>query len=231
LSDQKNYVGAINLSACSGGILEVDYYYLLGIPENATSKEVKIAYRKMAEVYHPDKLRELPEDSRREGEEIMRLLNDAKSILLNPERREEYDNRIGVGLELQEAMIVEPSRADEFMVAIEKETLATKMSGVLDSMKEVFKNNRDFQNKIAVAEEVVVAQIVDDDSLRASVKTKEKKKEEENEIEMKLSFEVVDKDAPSSPETGDKKKKFRIIAIEGDDTDVSSDDEVDVEWD
>ena len=39
--------------------MEVDYYYLLGVPEDASPREIKAAYRKMAEVYHPDKLREL----------------------------------------------------------------------------------------------------------------------------------------------------------------------------
>lgn len=207
--------------------MEVDYYYLLGIPENASSKEIKLAYRKMAEVYHPDKLRELPEESRREGEEIMRLLNEAKSILLNPDRRKAYDMRVGAGLEVQEAIIVEPSRSEDLLVAIEKETVASKMSRVLDSMKEVFKNNRDFQRKIAVAEEIVEAQVIDD------TRAEQNKKEvvDDDEIEMKLSFQVVDGDDTSSKfEKIPKKKKFRIIALEGEDDEVSSDDEVDVEW-
>ncbi len=212
--------------------MEVDYYYLLGISENASYKDIKIAYRKMAEVYHPDKLRELPEERRKEGEEIMRLLNEAKSILLNPERRDAYDQRVGAGLELQEAMIVEPSRAEEFLIAIEKETMASKMSRVLDSMKVVFKNNRDFQTKIAVAEEIFEAQVIDDP--RTSNDRQKAKIIEDEEIEMKLSFQVVDDETSSPPvkKGPTAPKKFRIIAIEGDDDDtVSEDDEVDVEWD
>ena len=71
--------------------MEVNYYELFGVNPNATIREIRIAYRRMAEVYHPDKLRELPGKIREEGEDIMRLLNEAKSILMNPERRLEYD--------------------------------------------------------------------------------------------------------------------------------------------
>ena len=115
------------------------------------------------------------------------------------------------------------------IIAIEKETMASKMSRVLDSMKVVFKNNRDFQKKIAVAEEVFEAQVIDEktpDDIQDVMVL------EDDEIEMKLSFEVVDRERPSPPnfKKGTNGKKFRIIAIEGDDEEVSPDDEVDVEW-
>ena len=32
----------------------IDYYKILGIPKNATEKDIKKAYRKLARKYHPD---------------------------------------------------------------------------------------------------------------------------------------------------------------------------------
>ena len=32
-----------------------DYYYFLGLPQNATAEEIKKIYRKLSVKYHPDK--------------------------------------------------------------------------------------------------------------------------------------------------------------------------------
>jgi curved DNA-binding protein CbpA len=229
-------IKGINL-VIGGSPLEVDYYYLLGIGEEASPKEIKMAYRKMAEVYHPDKLRKLPENSRKEGEEIMRLLNEAKSILLDPERRERYDERIGAGIELEEAVIVQGPKknaSNDYMVAIEKESMGKKMSRVLGSMKVAFRKDRDFQKKIAVAEEMVEAQVIEDDTKPTTFEiTEDSDGEQEEEVEMKLRFTVVD-DSPNqknNQKEKEKEKKFKILAIEGsEEEEISEGEEVDMEW-
>jgi curved DNA-binding protein len=67
------------------GVLE-DYYAILGVPETATEEEIKKAYRKLALQYHPDRN---PGD--KEAEEKFKKINEAYSVLSDPEKRREYD--------------------------------------------------------------------------------------------------------------------------------------------
>ena len=63
-----------------------DCYDVLGIKKNATDKEIKSAYRKLAKKYHPDAN---PGDKR--AEEKFKELSEAYDILKNPEKRKLYD--------------------------------------------------------------------------------------------------------------------------------------------
>ena len=62
-----------------------DYYRILGVSSSASQEEIKAAYRKLALKYHPDINR------RRGSEEKFKLINEAYSILGEPEKRKEYD--------------------------------------------------------------------------------------------------------------------------------------------
>ena len=185
----------------------MDYYRLLSIPPNASPKEIKAAYRRMAEVYHPDKMRELPPAVRKEGEEIMRLLNEAKSALLDPPRQASYEE----GMEpdarrMTDAILIDEEEFDDFVIVDEERELEGKMRRVLRSMKEVFVKDRNFQKKIAMAEEIVDAQVIEDSVLAI---------EEEEPTEMTLEFAVVRKEGGAAKKK--KKgagKKFRIVAVE-----------------
>jgi DnaJ-class molecular chaperone len=211
--------------------LEVDYYYLLGVPEDASFRDIKAAYRRMAEVYHPDKLRALPESVRKEGEEIMRLLNEAKTVLLNPMTRNVYDLRVGVTrVEKQNAIIVQEIPEDEgreHYVAIEMQPVRSKMSRVLATMKDVFGEDDEFQEKIAIAQEIVEATVIDEKRPKVSVLEDPQSSEEPEDVEMKLEFTVVDDKERGGSEKGgdDKKKRFKILAVEGEESEA-----VDVEW-
>jgi curved DNA-binding protein CbpA len=224
-------------------LMEVDYYHLLGVSPNATRREIKIAYRRMAEVYHPDKLRHLPPSVRREGEDIMRLLNEAKSILLDTDKRYLYDCRIGNAENKQDAIIVQEfdqavAYEPESYIAMEKEEVSSMMSRVLSGLREVFVRDTDFQVKIDMAQEVVEATVLEEHGQKRRSDTgKGGDKhtviildEEEDEIEMTLEFERVEgKDRNVSSAPGSKKKTpgFRIVAIEGDE---EEEDIEDVEW-
>jgi DnaJ-class molecular chaperone len=63
-----------------------NYYDILGVPRNATDKDIRQAYRKLARQYHPDVN---PGD--KTSEEKFKQINEAHSILLDPEKRRRYD--------------------------------------------------------------------------------------------------------------------------------------------
>jgi curved DNA-binding protein len=63
-----------------------DYYKVLGCERNATEKELKTAYRKLAHQYHPDKN---PGD--KTAEDKFKQLNEAYEVLSDPQKRAKYD--------------------------------------------------------------------------------------------------------------------------------------------
>jgi molecular chaperone DnaJ len=64
---------------------EADYYGLLEIEKTASPEEIKKAYREMALRYHPDL------NSGDEAEEQFKKINQAYSVLADPEQRQLYD--------------------------------------------------------------------------------------------------------------------------------------------
>ena len=63
-----------------------DYYKILGVSRNATEKEIKKAYRKLARQYHPDIN---PGDKVAEAK--FKDINEANEALSDPEKRKMYD--------------------------------------------------------------------------------------------------------------------------------------------
>ena len=64
----------------------IDYYQILGIAKNATEKEVKAAYRKLARKFHPDVN---PND--KEAHKKFQEINEANEVLSDPEKRKKYN--------------------------------------------------------------------------------------------------------------------------------------------
>ncbi len=64
-----------------------DYYDILGIQKGAGEDEIKKAYKKAARENHPD----LHPENREECEEKMKDINEAYSVLSDPEKRQRYD--------------------------------------------------------------------------------------------------------------------------------------------
>lgn len=63
-----------------------DYYAILGVERNAGEKDIKQAYRKLARQYHPDVN---PND--KNAESRFREINEAYTVLSDPEKRKRYD--------------------------------------------------------------------------------------------------------------------------------------------
>lgn len=63
-----------------------DYYKILGVDKNASEKEIKAAYRKLARKYHPDVNQTDPK-----AEERFKEVNEAHEVLSDPQKRTKYD--------------------------------------------------------------------------------------------------------------------------------------------
>jgi curved DNA-binding protein CbpA len=67
-----------------------NYYEILGISQTATEQEIKTAYRKLSQKFHPDK-----NEGDKFFEEMFKKIQEAYEVLSNAEQRRLYDAKLG----------------------------------------------------------------------------------------------------------------------------------------
>ena len=80
-----------------------DPYSVLGVPEQATIRQIKMTYHKLSKQYHPDRLPSLP--NQQDAHTTFAAIANAYEVLKDPDKRREYD-------------LIRSSRADMINAAV-----------------------------------------------------------------------------------------------------------------
>ena len=92
---------------------EKDYYKILGVAQNASSKDIKKRYRDLAKEHHPD-----TNQGSKKSEENFKIISEAYSTLINPKKRKQYDrmraNGFGTSRPRSHSRNARPDWGDEY---------------------------------------------------------------------------------------------------------------------
>ena len=98
-----------------------NYYEILSVARNATTEEIKRAFRKLAFKYHPD--------HNRDGgaEEKFKEVNEAYEVLSDPDKRAVYDARLasfaqGIFIPKSSYSPARPTTEELVQIMIDKDT-------------------------------------------------------------------------------------------------------------
>lgn len=78
--------GSSRSISTSSPLTQTDYYKILGVSKNSSTKEIKKAYYQLAKKYHPDTNKDDPNASKKFQE-----VSEAYEILSDDTKRKEYD--------------------------------------------------------------------------------------------------------------------------------------------
>lgn len=72
-----------------GGTDNTAFYAILNVPKEASPDDITKAYRKLAQVFHPDK--HIDEAKRAQAQESFSKVQEAYEVLSDPQKRQIYD--------------------------------------------------------------------------------------------------------------------------------------------
>jgi uncharacterized membrane protein YkvA (DUF1232 family) len=107
----------------------LNYYEMFGISVNAGPEELRRAYHDQLKIWHPDK----NADRLPEAEETTKILNQAYSVLSDPERRKQYDRMLHFTKGKDFGKILDES---EFWEKVEK--AAPVLKRILKDLKDLY---------------------------------------------------------------------------------------------
>lgn len=70
-----------------------DPYHSLGVEPDAGLDEIRLAYRKLARLFHPDGFADAPPEDQRAAHERMQEINQAFAVLTDPEERQRFERQ------------------------------------------------------------------------------------------------------------------------------------------
>jgi len=113
-----------------------NYYAALGVKPDASTMEIKRAYRRLARLHHPD-VNAVSEDAQ------IKRLNEAYAVLSNPQKRATYTMRLR-----EEQLRLEVARRQRELLRrqqeeAQREPRMTWMEGMFGFVRELKKGMRD----------------------------------------------------------------------------------------
>jgi hypothetical protein len=86
----------------------LDPYSVLGVPEQANTRQIKKTFQKLSKQYHPDRLPSLP--NQQDAHTTFTPISNAYEILMDPDKRREHDLKL---LAFHTVIINAPKNVDD----------------------------------------------------------------------------------------------------------------------